>query len=159
MKRARNETVEKVKTACSSVCARLWNTRAGNRVLVSGMAGLAALLALLHRMGVPLTGWLPPCPFHRLTGLNCPGCGTTRMLEALLSGDVAEAFSLNPFFFLLTVLAVGGAVVVFPPDVFKRMASRPPPWGNAVLGGSPDPVSAVRRGAQHAVVSHVFLLM
>ena len=62
MKRARNETVEKVKTACSSVCARLWNTRAGNRVLVSGMAGLAALLALLHRMGVPLTGWLPPCP-------------------------------------------------------------------------------------------------
>ena len=47
MKRARNETVEKVKTACSSVCARLWNTRAGNRVLVSGMAGLAALLAAL----------------------------------------------------------------------------------------------------------------
>ena len=113
MKRARNETVEKVKTACSSVCARLWNTRAGNRVLVSGMAGLAALLALLHRMGVPLTGWLPPCPFHRLTGLNCPGCGTTRMLEALLSGDVAEAFSLNPFFFLLTVLAVGGLLWFF----------------------------------------------
>lgn len=113
MKRARNETVEKVKTACSSVRARLWNTRAGNRVLVSGMAGLAALLALLHRMGVPLTGWLPPCPFHRLTGLNCPGCGTTRMLEALLSGDVAEAFSLNPFFFLLTVLAVGGLLWFF----------------------------------------------
>lgn len=35
------------------------------------------------------------------------------MLEALLSGDVAEAFSLNPFFFLLTVLAVGGLLWFF----------------------------------------------
>lgn len=84
--------------------SRLWNTRAGNRILVGGIGTTALLLAFLYWMGIPLTGWLPPCPFHLLTGYNCPGCGTTRMLEALLSGNIAAAFSFNPFFFLAAVV-------------------------------------------------------
>ena len=37
----------------------------------------------------------PVCQFHRLTGLNCPGCGGTRALYALLHGDVATALRDN----------------------------------------------------------------
>ncbi|MBR4242566.1 MAG: DUF2752 domain-containing protein [Bacteroidaceae bacterium] len=36
------------------------------------------------------------CPFHWLTGLNCPFCGAQRMVIALLHGNIAEAFWLNP---------------------------------------------------------------
>ncbi|MGI5505934.1 DUF2752 domain-containing protein [Lentzea sp. CA-135723] len=38
---------------------------------------------------------LPKCPFNWLTGLNCPACGVTRMLHALLHGDVISAFHFN----------------------------------------------------------------
>jgi len=37
-----------------------------------------------------------PCAFHAITGLHCPGCGLTRMLHALVHGDVARAWSMNP---------------------------------------------------------------
>ncbi|MCR5821282.1 MAG: DUF2752 domain-containing protein [Bacteroidaceae bacterium] len=36
------------------------------------------------------------CPFHLLTGYNCPFCGAQRMVLALLQGQIAEAFWLNP---------------------------------------------------------------
>lgn len=38
---------------------------------------------------------LPRCPFKMLTGWSCPGCGSTRMLHALLHGDVAGAARYN----------------------------------------------------------------
>jgi len=37
----------------------------------------------------------PGCLFRAFTGLYCPGCGMTRMLHALLHGDVAGAASMN----------------------------------------------------------------
>ena len=33
----------------------------------------------------------PECQFHRLTGLNCPGCGMTRAVYALLHGHLLRA--------------------------------------------------------------------
>jgi len=39
--------------------------------------------------------WFPPCPFHALTGLDCPGCGSTRALHALLHGHVGAAINFN----------------------------------------------------------------
>lgn len=39
---------------------------------------------------------LPPCPFHWLTGIYCPGCGATRALHALVHGDMAAALAMNP---------------------------------------------------------------
>jgi len=40
------------------------------------------------------------CPFRALTGLTCPGCGSTRGLHALLHGDLVGAFQFNPFLIL-----------------------------------------------------------
>jgi hypothetical protein len=44
--------------------------------------------------------FFPVCQFHRLTGLNCPGCGMTRALYALLHGDLLTALRDNALFVL-----------------------------------------------------------
>ncbi|MER5867704.1 DUF2752 domain-containing protein [Kitasatospora sp. NPDC002040] len=50
---------------------------------------------------------LPFCPWRRLTGLQCPGCGGTRMAYDLLHGDLAAAWADNAALLLtLPVLAV-----------------------------------------------------
>jgi len=41
------------------------------------------------------TRFYPVCEFHRLTGLNCPGCGMTRAFYALLHGDILAALQDN----------------------------------------------------------------
>ena len=67
-------------------------------------ATLAAVTALgagafgvLRRIDPNVAGNpLPPCPLRALTGLYCPGCGSTRTLHALLHGDLATAMAMNP---------------------------------------------------------------
>jgi hypothetical protein len=39
--------------------------------------------------------FLPPCPFHLLTGFYCPICGATRALHQLALGNFAAALHLN----------------------------------------------------------------
>lgn len=47
------------------------------------------------------------CPFWKLTGLLCPGCGVTRMCLALLRLDLAGAWRANAALLLaMPVLAV-----------------------------------------------------
>lgn len=70
---------------------------------------LCTLGALLCAGGVLLwrAGLGIPCLFHLVTGLDCPGCGVTRMLAALAAGDLAGAWRSNPCLLALSpVLAV-----------------------------------------------------
>jgi hypothetical protein len=39
---------------------------------------------------------LIPCPFKKLTGIDCPGCGFQRSLIALCKGDLAGSIHLYP---------------------------------------------------------------
>jgi hypothetical protein len=49
----------------------------------------------------------PACPFHLLTGWNCPGCGGLRMTHDLLHGDLSAAVVDNAFMLVaLPVLAL-----------------------------------------------------
>lgn len=68
---------------------------------------LAAYLfrGLLWRLANAASG-LYLCPFHRITGLYCPGCGGTRSMIALLHGHLFEAFHDNPASPLLVLVAL-----------------------------------------------------
>ena len=51
----------------------------------------------------------PVCPFHALTGLDCPGCGSLRAMHQLLHGNLLAALRLNPLVVLsLPLLAYCG---------------------------------------------------
>lgn len=76
-------------------------------VLVVGvLAASAGIAALWLRLGLPL----PVCRFREWTGVPCPTCGSTRMVEAVLSGDLIGAVAWNPLvFFGLAAVAVWAA--------------------------------------------------
>ena len=42
-----------------------------------------------------------PCVFNLITGLKCPGCGTTRMVISLSGFDFSSAFNYNPGVFII----------------------------------------------------------
>jgi hypothetical protein len=78
-----------------------------------------ALLWCAVSVGVCLLGpfWLaaapfvPPCAMRVLTGLPCPGCGTTRAVTSLLHGRVLAALALNPLAAAAgLVFTIGGLV-------------------------------------------------
>lgn len=41
--------------------------------------------------------WMPQCVFHKVTGLQCMGCGTQRVIHSLLHGDISSAWQANRF--------------------------------------------------------------
>lgn len=71
-----------------------------------------------------LAGWsLWPCPFAKLTGLACPGCGMTRAMLAMLRGDWRLVMQLHPFapFFALTG-GFCGVVSLMPEEMAGKVA-------------------------------------
>ncbi|MEV6604852.1 DUF2752 domain-containing protein [Kutzneria sp. NPDC051319] len=53
-----------------------------------------------------------PCWFHAMTGADCPFCGGSRALGALLHGDVAGALRFNAFAVLVLLPAAVAALVL-----------------------------------------------
>jgi hypothetical protein len=53
----------------------------------------------------PDGGTLPGCPFRAMTGLDCPGCGMTRGLRALVRGHPLAALGHNMLLAALVPLA------------------------------------------------------
>jgi hypothetical protein len=78
-----------------------------------GASGLA--LSVVHAV----TGLGVGCPLRHFTGILCPFCGATRMGSDLLVGDLAGAWSANPF--VLVGLGVLGVAVAS--------------WATTALGG------------------------
>ena len=56
-------------------------------------AGVLYAFLILH------TPFRIPCLFREATGLQCPGCGTSRMALALMRFDIPAAFAYNPVAF------------------------------------------------------------
>lgn len=103
-----------------------------------GVIGLCGAV-VLHLFDPTDNGDLyPTCPFLLLTGLQCPGCGSTRALAALTHGDVLGAISMN------LLLAIMLPVLLFlyvrwiadtlrPPSKPRPHRPPPPTWSLVLL--------------------------
>jgi hypothetical protein len=55
----------------------------------------------------------PRCPINEIFDLQCPGCGATRALAALLRGHFTEAMSLNALVTLLLPFAAAYGILCY----------------------------------------------
>lgn len=56
---------------------------------------VAVLLVALYYAFDPEQHPFPKCLFKQVTGWDCAGCGSQRMLHALLHGDIVKAWHYN----------------------------------------------------------------
>lgn len=100
---------------------------------------------------------LPSCPLYALTGLYCPGCGSTRCLYSLVHVDLPGAMAMNPLLvlslpFLLLMLLNGAGIRPRLFDPLMRVLAKPMFWlvvlvGYAVLRNLPwAPFTALAPG-------------
>lgn len=100
------------------------------------LTGLLLMVAVGagYALWVNLTHLSIPCPFHAITGLQCPGCGVTRMCLALLRLDVSGAWKANPV--LLLLLPLLGGLLGYRAVVYVRRGSVPTArWETLVWSG------------------------
>lgn len=72
---------------------------------VAGAGGL-----ILFFFDPARSGFYPSCLFHKLTGLQCPGCGALRALHHLLHGEIWTALQFNALLVVGALVCAGLAL-------------------------------------------------
>lgn len=93
------------------------------------LVGLGGVLLAGRAVGLHA----PPCPFRTITGIPCPGCGMTRLADAVAHGHLERAISTDAagVAVLAVLLVLGGvhlATVVLrhrPPPTWMRSLAVP----------------------------------
>lgn len=57
--------------------------------------------------------FFPQCPFHYLTGFDCPGCGSQRAIHHLLHFRLVDAFFSNPLLIVAIPYALLGIYIEY----------------------------------------------
>jgi hypothetical protein len=60
----------------------------------------SGLIAVYATFDPESLSFFPSCPFHSITGLYCPGCGSQRAIYDLLHANFLAALSHNPLIVL-----------------------------------------------------------
>ena len=114
------------------------------------VAASTTLMCAAIWVGDPTTpnGPLPVCPTKALLGIDCPGCGSARMLYSLMHGNLVAAARFNAL-----GLGGGGAVGVGVPGVDLRPRDGPTDpelaTPSLVCGGDTVVGGGLVCGAQH----------
>jgi hypothetical protein len=77
------------------------------------LAVTAFVVMLLLRFPPESYGFYPQCPIHQLFNLQCPGCGATRALTALLHGQITAAIHFNAPATMLFPVAPAYSIFVY----------------------------------------------
>ena len=72
-----------------------------NKKQIFVVAAIIAIGIIYFLIDPSAVGFMPRCIFHELTGWKCPGCGSQRMIHALLHADVVSAWHHNPLLLIL----------------------------------------------------------
>lgn len=83
-----------------------------NNIMI--VIGVIMMLLLVYYLFDPLeNNWMPQCIFYKVTGLQCMGCGSQRVIHSLMHGDIEGAFRANallvislPFIIFLLLLEI-----------------------------------------------------
>ncbi|WP_347954847.1 DUF2752 domain-containing protein [Gordonia aichiensis] len=94
--------------------------RLGRPAIIGGVGAAVCAAVWIGRPSEP-GGILPPCPIKVLLNIDCPGCGATRALDALMHGDPGAAMHFNA----LAVVAFLALVVGYLGYVVGRWRGRP----------------------------------
>jgi hypothetical protein len=82
-------------------------------LLLLAAAGTVAAVYLVARVPPTDESFYPRCMLHSLTGLHCPGCGTTRAVHAFLNGNITQALAYNALAFVLVPVLVWSLAKAF----------------------------------------------
>ncbi len=63
-------------------------------IILFSLIGVSAI-GMLYFFDPMQYSFYPACVFKLVTGFDCPGCGSTRALHALLHGDIFKAANSN----------------------------------------------------------------
>jgi hypothetical protein len=84
-------------------------------------AGLILLVGIVYKFYFQIyTAYFPKCPFLLLTGYECPGCGSQRVIHCILDLNIKGAFKENP----LLVLSIPYFIFTFSTRAIKNPGSR-----------------------------------
>ncbi len=86
-----------------------------------GFAAVGAAVAA----GYLIFDWGLPCPLLTVTGIQCPFCGSTRAVGALLAGDLAAAWQFNALL-VLAIPLLAACALVWIVEALGGPAVRPP---------------------------------
>lgn len=90
--------------------------------LPPSLAGLT--LAVLRLFSPAQYSFYPRCPIFEYLHMECPGCGATRAVAALLHGRLAEAFHFNALVVLLLPGTAAYAILCY----YRFLQRRPLRW-------------------------------
>ena len=65
-------------------------------IILAGMLFVGIVIVVILSFNDPAKcNWLPKCTFYLISGIYCPGCGSTRALHALLHGNILYSLRCN----------------------------------------------------------------
>jgi len=105
--------------------------------LISAVFAASALLPLPAANGQ--VAHIPAfCPFYRMTGLPCPGCGLTRAFICISHGDLAQSIHWHPIGWLVYAVFVwiwlnSGLILAFGRPIFPLTQRQKNALGTACL--------------------------
>jgi len=65
------------------------------------------LVSLYYFFNPTVSNFFPKCPFHTITGLYCPGCGSQRVIHDLMHLNIFEAINHNALMFFTFTFGIG----------------------------------------------------
>jgi hypothetical protein len=86
-----------------------------------GAASIAAAGVAVIAVVNPVSTHVPLCPFHAMTGLDCPFCGTLRAVFELTRGNIVAGWHDNCLF----VACLPLIVALWLDGIWRRSAGRP----------------------------------